>query len=689
VAQAVATGDLDAETALLYTTYAAFSDPRLPEAYTGEGAGVADLDFLSDAQLAFDSLSLTSQETLAPFLVPPMVQGSWWSLQHEPLQAGAVAAASAPCDPLRADCPIDPRWVYLAGTHVKVWYLEKNEATDLPRATALLQELEAKIWPTLTAYMGVEPLEDSGSAYDGADSKLDVILVDLEAGLLGSTRPSFFWRTCGKSSVYILANRTADLVPTVAHELMHAIQFALDVKGCLLTDYKTFMESTADWAENYLYPSSQWEHQHVTAYLDHVERSLLDTTPRLRPYGAFLFPLYLTQTASPDMVKRLWGLAGQYLEGDAIAQAVKLDKVWPQFAVHLWNQPPFDQFKRWDNIAAWATVNTRDLDLKGQPDDTEVFGEDALPGLSAEIYQFVIKDSSIRTLAIFNGFTYALSYDTVDGFGREVVASPLADDARKGGHLHALLKINGTWETTPRDWTDRPYVVISLDDPDKRVDDILVVLTNADPDPQRSLQYTGLPPHVFMTNLSVLAPWEGGVDFQIADGGITQTFQATGIRFEPQVGTPGSAVTEFAYDSNLKLWATHYTLAAGGQIKYHVSGSQGDCTYSGGGTKQLASGSMLNQLTLFPFLWEGPAYRGFVLTGFDNLPPVQWPVSVQCTDSSYTEPRMHGDFYSPATGTPAAGRTVSPDGTVVSGGGPEWGANPKLTGSWSFQAVAP
>ncbi|KJS33396.1 MAG: hypothetical protein VR64_00920 [Desulfatitalea sp. BRH_c12] len=691
--QALADGRLDPESALLYKAFATFNDPRLPAEFTGDVSGVVDPDFLWEANDNFDTLSVETQETLAPFLIPPMYSGSWWDLQQN-MQGTATlnaAATDAPCNPLRSNCPLLTTWKYIAGTNVNVWYQERYESADLVKAMQVVTLMEA-VWPDLTAYMGAAPLPDRGGsliAYEGPDTKLDIALVDM--GPLGTTYPSFALKSCGNASTYILLNRTADVGPTVVHEFMHSIQFSLDVHECLTTDYKTLMESTANWAVNRIFgTSNQWEHQHIYAYTDDITVPLLYEAPPIRPYGAYLFPLYLTEAESPDAVKQAWSLAASYSQSQVIENVTDLDRVWPQFAARLWNQPPLDKFSQWDGISKQVRsgMDTINLDLAGKQYEEWIVTPDDLSGLSAHIFHVVFHDPSIRTAGFFNGFTYRLAFEDVPELGQIVKAAELTPEQRLGAHLHALVKIDGVWENTLRDWTDVPYVLFPIDLPGPKVQEVLLVFTNSSSDIDSSVQYTGLPSHFWLTNMPWASSWKGSADFRSTDDGVVENFRATDLRFE--LSMPQLQPLLEAPDPDADLQMIPYQLTAGSAI-WDISGTDSNgCSYDGSGATPLATGLFPNQLMLYSFIRSGPAVHGFILNGFDQNPPAEFPVTVTCPDGqggSTTDVDSWGLATFWLSAIPGdSSSAMSSNGLQISGTGAD-AIGTSVSGNWQLQVV--
>lgn len=68
IEDAVRTGEIDEETALLYRVYALYGDERLPQAYRSGVAEVLDGSVLCEVADGWAELSPLTQDKLAPFL---------------------------------------------------------------------------------------------------------------------------------------------------------------------------------------------------------------------------------------------------------------------------------------------------------------------------------------------------------------------------------------------------------------------------------------------------------------------------------------------------------------------------------------------------------------------------------------------------------------------------------------------
>lgn len=161
---------------------------------------------------------------------------------------------------------------------------------------------------------------------------------------------------------------------TAAHEFFHAIQFAYDAN-----DMTWFLEGTAVWMEDQVYPT-------INDYLQYLKYSQItqstvpiDTTGTYERYGAVIFWKYLSEGYHDvDIVHRIWNAAG-VSEGSRNALQATIDvlrakhvnfaQAFARFSV--WNTLPPNTYadrKLWPKPVAWGTanLNTRTKDTGDQ-----------------------------------------------------------------------------------------------------------------------------------------------------------------------------------------------------------------------------------------------------------------------------------------------------------------------------------
>ena len=407
---ALAAGEIDDDNAFLYRVFAAFGDGRLPVEYRGAPGGVDGVSALLRDAGDPDTLSPDVASTLAPFFLPPPAPDSW-------MNAGGTARASA----------AGVQWDSVSGEHVKVWWHVDRE-DDAVKAAAMLSELEDKIWPTLVGLMGHSPPSDAGQDNGGGDELYDVYLGHIEAGTLGYVAPMV---GCEQTPSFMVINSTEPLTPelfsTVAHEFMHAIQFTYDVGSC--DDYMWMFESTAMWAEHYVYPAVNAEHDYAAPYL----RTLGDPLEKfshsgLRPYGTYLFFFYLHHMFNyPEIVRDVWNHSGNADSLLAIQAATSglggFPELWPEFSLFNWNRDTIDEYRDWDGMYSTAPFNSTNVGVTGSG-ATHIPVADTLKHLSARHQRFVFadvgEDCDVHQSIRWNGRPVGQSAGVGPGRGRRL-----------------------------------------------------------------------------------------------------------------------------------------------------------------------------------------------------------------------------------------------------------------------------
>ena len=349
----------------------------------------------------------------------------------------------------------------------------------------------------------------------------------------------FLNKDCKPNPVYIELRRTlplSTLLSDLSHEMMHSIQWTYHTKGCL-SGYNWLMESTAVWAQDYVYPKINWEHQLAAGFLKHPQISL-ETVGGNHEYWSYLFFFYLRwHLKSAEIVRKTWEATRKEPTGiQAVAAAIKtyksnMEKMFPLFAVTDLNGGPIDSYIRWDGINAHASYKWTDVHLGRDGDISLPFlakGK-GLDHLTARYFVFSFKGVPARSVAVFNGYSYKLSW--IDRRGAGLVGSPsqshmasadvwgintLPAKERKGRHLQALVNVGGTWQKNHKN--GKPYInvgtgkVFCASSPDKRINGLILVASNSRmPGKGDVLAPRGKPPLVYASNMGC-GPWKGAVE---------------------------------------------------------------------------------------------------------------------------------------------------------------------------------
>ena len=229
---ALAQGQIDYGTSLLYRFYSLFADERLPEQFRGAGSIGEDASLFEEAN--DPALPATIAAQLHPFLLRPDDPESIHTVKAmRRAQAKGASATTIPCNgPWAAQSSTQPG----VKVRVHVW-CEGDYAGDLSKALAVIEAL----WTPMTGLMGA-PLPDVGGADGGSTDEIDFYLLDplgsvwrnsqvrsISSGSLAvSYKDGPF--TNGRSSGYVLLARgdlgATAFKSTLAHEFFHVLQYA-------------------------------------------------------------------------------------------------------------------------------------------------------------------------------------------------------------------------------------------------------------------------------------------------------------------------------------------------------------------------------------------------------------------------------------------------------------------------------
>jgi hypothetical protein len=602
---ALARGEIDEETALVYKVFALFGDERLPPAYRGDDSLVDDSDALQEAAERLDSLSPQAQAMLEPFLLRPPASGSW--LEQS---VGESSQSTLSMSPQLSWGTIDT-----VNGKVKVWYQHRYPG-DQSKADEIALALDAIIWPALFDELKMkEPLSDFGLPDSGGDGRLDIYLVHIARR--GVARPL---AGCEETPAYLLIDSErpigsatrAGILQTVVHELMHASQFAYPVKAAC-SEYDWWAEASAKWAEDYVYPLANSEQPYAPSFLERPERPLEEETDVWQPYGAYLWPFYLTHMYTPDVVSTIWAQTKEANSLEAIDRSISggFDEQWPDFTLANWNRLPLDYYQRWDKLNARVRSYPIGVYLEENGDaKIQLPLSNGVEHLAAEYFHFDFPDDNVRTFVFYNGYTFRLSEQqvTLDPFGpvgTTLVASPLAGEATQHAHVKALVK-TASHDWVVADWTDKGLVRYCRDAPQERLEELILIFSSSEhKDRRRLITPVELPPTLWVSNIGCWE-WEGEINAveEVFDDGPLLTMKAQ-VRLQ-QVGTTAWPLAGNATGE----WLTHDQYEPMGTLEWQFSGADSNgCTWSGSGNVALSRDN--SYLTIATYATGGELHRAY------------------------------------------------------------------------------
>jgi hypothetical protein len=445
---------------LIYKLEAIAGDPRLPKRFRGPSPVPDDNTVFNDALSVLPGLPPAQRELVASFLIPPRYQGSFWTPRASRRSARAAAAAG---DYGSEGC----KFLQEAGgnalsrvesAHAVVWFASGNAQAGA-KAHQVSGWIERDIWRKLTTAFR-EPLDDQASGCDPAgDRRLDVfVLPDVADGAEGMVLPlKAEGDACAAHPAVVQVGANSAQID-VAHEVMHAIQYAFPGYGCRTVRW--LAEGMATWAQTFVYPDVRRHHRFRAA----VTSPSLGLENTAFPYDAWPFWYWLAKKDGVPALKQvLEGLGGSTLQEvlDRVP-AGGLDKAFRNYATWVYNTaPPIGRsgfphkaFRQWDGLTATPFM----LDpLKLTAPGRVSLRFDDLPHLAVDFRSLEISNRRIRRVEITN---------------------PLAGKPRAG--VLAFIKLgNGRWDY--RDISAVPKLELCRDQPAEDVRKIILAVTNSTP----------------------------------------------------------------------------------------------------------------------------------------------------------------------------------------------------------------
>lgn len=651
--EALANGEIDAETALVYKVYAAFGDNRLPDVYRGDDSSVLESPILNEVVERFDSLSPQAQATLEPFFIAPFYEASWFNL---PTAGRIPAAQQALTTQGPPNVPFAKGWASVdSSARVKIWYQEKHPE-DRAKAESVAKEMDALIWKKLTTLMR-KPLSDGNlkTAYNGGDGRYDIVLLDRDQTIPYNAKLGN--GVCAAKASYILVNRgSAHLLAAVTHEFMHAVTDAYDLQESC-QEYVWLSEASATWAEDFVYPNGNTEQAYAPFFLNAPETPLdvAGAAAQYHDYGAYLFPFFLAnksgRQSGAGLIAAIWantekaGVKSGLHAADAATGG--FDTIWPEFALYNWNRVPVGYYQQWDGLT--QSAKARDFDISAP-------GETPLPTdvahLSARYFSFKFTSDAVRKV---------------------IIEHPFASGSEPTAKVQALVKIGGSWQEA-EDWTGTEKKEFCREKPEERLEELVLIISNSE---WRDAS------HVLRAGEAKLSaektPCVGsGVgtathtsDWDFHEGQRQYTGHTT-VNTSNYMFTPdpnSSDETMQAFD----LTSVTASLTGYEKVVYD-SGQVCEWSYSYSGTPEMSPGETMGTLIVYPKGLEGLA-PAWAYTGSGGA-FVEVDVTGGCdgNSTSYTEGRDL-TFYA----TPSA---FGSEASIVQPGG-------VLSGSWTFPSQFP
>lgn len=377
VNEALVRGFLTKGTATVYKAQYVAGDPKLPVRYR-TGAVEADAqaqEAIVELATTAPTLSAADRARVGLYAVPSPFRPHLAGARPVPTTTPRAAGAASPCafvsalDGTVKDMNTYHKRVYAAvpvGTYAVVWW-EKARPEDEADALAYARAL-ANAWPKLTTQFKA-PLSDAGrTCLNAGDGRFDVYVEPrianaaqvLPVGIWKPTGgsnggPVEDWGGCTNTPAYM------DIKPgksrwVVAHELMHAIQFAYTYKECSRRN-NWWDEGSAVWAGDFVYPTDNADqNRFLRAFDDHAG----PVWQAASDYDAWLFWYALAKANGASTLNSIFASLRTMTVRPAVNAAIPggYARQYPVYLRWLWNGGPVGEagfplqksYKGWDNI---------------------------------------------------------------------------------------------------------------------------------------------------------------------------------------------------------------------------------------------------------------------------------------------------------------------------------------------------
>ena len=524
VSAALADGDIDADTALLYELYSVVGDPRLPGDLQGApDPEVPEADLLQLAARLPD-LSPDLQAAATPFFLAPTDPQSYW---YQLNAAGAVSgsgglAALAGTEAVVAAASGGPVYAVLGTTdHVKVWYVPgyntTTDATNQHDAQVVLDNAEA-IWSKEDGLMPNHVVSDGPLALqsppinNGGDGKLDIYVGHTASQTAGESDdgltvpyPGF---AAGPLPSFVLVSDQEDefttpttneqvsaddhVRGTLAHEIFHTYQDAVP-RAPFNAPNAWWWEASATWAEQFVFPTDDAEQGRLGNWIasdgpppldlahdtdvttEDPQTGDLSATGFYSPaYSNYTWPLYLVQESKSDKtIGTIWqNMSGGKNVMDVIGGLVDVPTAFAQYALWTWDEPnsPSDMFR--DHGARLSNT------AHAIADSHQVAGIDTNDAHHGQRFLPVISDDPSADLPELS-MTY---YDIENpGPNTHQLRIDWSEVSGASVDVQAMTELKGqTKYQDVRDWSGRKSYTFCLDNPLDDVDKIVVIMDNPD-----------------------------------------------------------------------------------------------------------------------------------------------------------------------------------------------------------------
>jgi hypothetical protein len=605
IADALARGDIDYPTSLVYRAWALFADSSLPAQYDGETWQHEDASLFLEIQAAWPDLSPEVQATLQPFVLRPTEPGSYWYPAAQGI-APAAATAAKEC-PFQPGAPT-PDWRTTETEHFVIWSCgqgDPNSDVDADKR-AVVAAVAEEVWSAMVPETGA-PRGDDLPTGPAPQQRLDVYLVTpnlcksrpggcaplplddekpVLAAVSATTPCSLGANGALAASSYMVVDR--ERIPTAvgpapfrfrytfAHEFFHVVENALNVEaqggscpgGKPAEKVSSWLvEASAEWAAWAYFPADgaadrdSLFRQFQTRPGSSVSlRSLAGSLP----YQAFIFPFFVQQETNRTSVVSLWKDSGTVRKPPQLDD--RLNAILP-FADHF-----RDFAVRNLNLTAALPLAQRH-----QQQDAAI-PADVTPVIAPAVT--LTAPADLERPAALQALTAQYEHYVIDPSTRwvKIDLQPIVNSAFVQADVVANVK--GTWERRRL-----PGLVFELcrDDAADDISELYLVLSHHDR--RDGLQASGN--YAVRARPACPSGWSGSIRFLSTIDEHEATSGPSGIEIEDD------------HSREEQVWTVESTTPAGDGVPYDTVALRWSATWQKDRTYQrLSSGACLGQTVL-------------------------------------------------------------------------------------------
>ena len=477
-------GKIDLDTALIYKVKFLFNDPTLPKEYASANGPFEDGGTFGEILENWDKLSAGTKKTLEPyFLRPDNPESAISKIMNGEIKAPQTSWLKLIDQAKAFDRPLayksDDTLITTDGK-IKVWYLEKKEIINgEEKITKLYYNVAQKIVSNLNTdgayaqFVGLLGKTPPSDGTLGGDNKTDIFiatgahvhLADSNGGTpsQGVNVPD---NGTSKSSYIILRDNLNEkyLKTTTVHELFHAFQRAFECR--LYVANWWWIEGTATWSEDMIYPNDNTEQGYLESYIKKPELSLFSNGKNFE-YGAYVFPFFLSNTYDRMIVTKIFeGCTGGVNPLASVDKTIDggFRKNWKEFTLLNFNKKPVEKYKDFDKSKKFPKDSTQsgaNADMAFlSPGETSVPSKE-LPALTSQVMETYFAERAGVRKAVFK--------DLKNFTGKNPNAA-----------IKAIIYPRNNGQPYTEDWTEKESRSFCFDKADEDFDRIILVFSNAD-----------------------------------------------------------------------------------------------------------------------------------------------------------------------------------------------------------------